>query len=670
MKRPLVLATIFLILGILTRQYVENTAVIALFFSCIALGSLLLRNLYKFNGAFVFILLFVAGFVSFQVNTKPDKSLEPFLGKGCTITGTVLEKNRTASGRYKLEIRVDKVLKGGALHHVKAKVQATMMQDEIVEVSDVITFDGQLSSLEPRKNLGGFDEYSYLRARGISYKTFLYGLEVTGKEEGLRNTLNSISSRISKVYDNVLEHQEAGIMKAMILGDTSGLSEEIQELYRVAGVYHIISISGLHIAMLAIFVEMLLRRIVGRRYSGVLTIFFLVFYTMLTGMAVATVRSTIMYTVIISGDLIRRDSDTLSSTAFAATLLLLYQPLFLWDIGFLYSFAAIAGLACFNREFTESFRSINKNMPKLVIDVFAASIAATLATIPIAAFYFYNFMPYGVLANILIVPASSALVVLGFVVGVVGVFAEPVAIFLAGSVYVILKAYEYICGFFASLPFATILTGSLSLWFIVLWYVALVSYALRKLKIFYTALVVLVSASVIFSFMPKPSEINILSVSEGECIVYADDSYVIVVDGGGKNSYALENFLNYRGIDKVDAYIGLHGKFTEAEGMVSLLAERGLSDIFASEQLYNLNFYAEKYKIPYHELSSGSAFKTGYLEFSTYEKTENELGIKLKVDKWLFDVNNNMAQPVNIENNGGITLTINQDEIKVKKVIN
>jgi ComEC/Rec2-related protein len=228
---------------------------------------------------------------------------------------------------------------------------------------------------------------------------------------------------------------------AMLLGWETALTTEVSEPFMRSGTMHIFAISGLHIALIAgIFVALLRALALPRIWCGVLVIPVLWFYTAATGWQASAIRSTVMMSVILLGWSMARPASLLNSLAVAACLILVWQPEQLFQAGFQLSFFVVLGIALLSPPI-EKFRvrmfQLDPLVPYalrpwwqragarggvLVWKAFATSLAAFIGSVPLIAHYFHLFTPGSLLANLVVVPASTLALISGLGALVTGEF--------------------------------------------------------------------------------------------------------------------------------------------------------------------------------------------------------------------------------------------------------
>ncbi|WP_323715470.1 ComEC/Rec2 family competence protein [Paracoccus aminovorans] len=243
--------------------------------------------------------------------------------------------------------------------------------------------------------------------------------------------LHRLRMSLSESMQTRIGGQAGAVSSALVTGDRSGISEATNEIMRASNLYHIISISGLHMSMLAGFVYAALR-LVGATAQGVLGLRRLpvhklaaagalaaaALYLWLSGGGVATERSFIMVAVMLLAIMADRRAVSLRTVAIAAILVLAMAPEALTEPGFQMSFAATVALILVQ----EPWLKLSPHLPwwiRPAAMLVLSSAVASIATSPIAAIHFGRMAHYGMLANLLVVPVVGILVMPGAVLAAV-----------------------------------------------------------------------------------------------------------------------------------------------------------------------------------------------------------------------------------------------------------
>lgn len=232
-----------------------------------------------------------------------------------------------------------------------------------------------------------------------------------------------------KVY-NVLAQPEAGIVTALLNGQRAGISQATTNSLQASGLQHIISISGLHVGLMAgvvfYFVRLLLAcsmtlalRLPIKKIAAMVAMVAIILYMFIVGLSPPTVRSVIMTSIVLLAIIVDREAINLRIVAIAAILILVWQPESVLDIGFQLSFAAVVGLVAFFQA-TQSFwrhetwqSSILMKIMRVFLMTIATSLIATFATAPLTLVHFQKIPVLSMLANILATPAITFLIMPG-----------------------------------------------------------------------------------------------------------------------------------------------------------------------------------------------------------------------------------------------------------------
>ena len=286
---------------------------------------------------------------------------------------------------------------------------------EKIQYGDRILFKRKLESIKNSGNPGAFDYKRYATFQQLFHTVFLKPSDFVALIDKQTNPVNELIFYLQKNILRVLRHHitgsaESGIAEALLIGYKEDLDKDLVQAYSNTGVVHIIAISGLHIGLIYVMLVWLFARLpLVKRLKWLqlpLILISLWLFTLLTGASASVLRSTVMFTFIIIGQHAGKKTSIYNSLAVSAFLLLLYNPFFLWDAGFLLSYLAVLGIVAFQKPIYNWFYVSNKWIDK-VWQMIAVSLAAQLFTFPICLYYFHQFPNYFLITNIIAVPLSS-----------------------------------------------------------------------------------------------------------------------------------------------------------------------------------------------------------------------------------------------------------------------
>ena len=227
----------------------------------------------------------------------------------------------------------------------------------------------------------------------------------------------------AKLLDRLSESGVDGsvyaVVAAMTLGDKSQLTKELRDTYAVSGASHILALSGLHLGIIYTLLSLLLSRRRWQVISQVVIIVCIWLFVFLVGMSASVVRSAVMITVYALLSLGHRDKMSVNTLAFAAIVMLLFNPKSLFDVGFQLSFMAVLAILLFYPLF-ESVLSqqflFGHRLFRWLWTTLAVSCAAQIGVAPLIAYYFGRFSCYFLLTNLVVVPAATLILYLSLLV--------------------------------------------------------------------------------------------------------------------------------------------------------------------------------------------------------------------------------------------------------------
>ncbi|MBC3540309.1 ComEC/Rec2 family competence protein [Rufibacter sediminis] len=320
--------------------------------------------------------------------------------------------------------RVEAVRAGGKWYPAQGQVAVFLphsAQADALMYGQQLLVQGALTLPAAPANPFQFDYRRYLTLKHIQWQAYL--------PEGTWLTLGydppsavvALSLKIRKQLENAFrEHlpakREVTIANALVLGVQDDLDAALRNAYARTGTMHVLAVSGLHVGLLYGVLLFSLKPL-RRGKTSKLLIFLLVvglvwFYAFVTGVSASVLRSVCMFSLVEVGLLLRRKSSVMNTLAVVALGLLLYEPNYLFDVGFQLSFLAVAGIVLLQPLFLQLWYPRPKAV-RVVWELLAISIAAQLATFPLSLYYFHQFPVYFWVANLLAVPLSSGALYLG-----------------------------------------------------------------------------------------------------------------------------------------------------------------------------------------------------------------------------------------------------------------
>ncbi|MBR2187235.1 MAG: DNA internalization-related competence protein ComEC/Rec2 [Lachnospiraceae bacterium] len=540
---------------------------------------------------------------------------------------------------------------------------------ELPKTGSSVTVKGEFSLFNSATNPGEFDLREYYHIRGIEYRLFKGHILSCGKKyHVLKEALFIFRLSLSRVYDRLLSDRDSGVLKAMILGDRTGIDPGVKSLYQENGIAHALSISGLHISILGYGLYRLLKRIgVRLKISVSFCVTFIYLYALMTGGSTSTVRAMIMFGVCLFSDIVGRSFDLLSALSLSLMIILFTDPLYIYDAGFMLSFGSVLGIALICPMLREGLPFGNSR----ILSGAEASLSVTLFTLPVTLYFFYEVPLYSVFLNLLVVPLMGILVVSAILAGVLGLFILILGIPWGFICHIILILYERGCLFFRSLPGAGMVIGRPGSRKIFLYYLLMLILCVTYRKVKKKGkkrmqrmipVMLLFLPLIFFINTYRGVSYTMLDIGQGDCnVVTGRNKKTVIIDCGSSSEenigkYRVIPFLKYMGISTVDVMVVTHADRDHISGFEEILdmgEEREVNikklimpgTALKDRESAALAEKAEKAGLEVCYINSGGTLKSGDMEFSCLwpdrgfsAEDRNETSTVLKLETEGFSV--------------------------------
>ena len=326
---------------------------------------------------------------------------------------------REKSVKVEAEVLQDadnKIVKGTVLLYLQPSAGAGALR-----YGDLLLVHTHLSRILPPCNPDAFDNQLYMRRRGIYYMGFVR--EEAWKRFGsapanpLKSVAQKARNRLTDIYvTSGMSGDELGILKAILLGDDDTLDPELKASYASAGVSHILCVSGMHVGVIFMIINFLLKPLdlfrTSRIVKTVLVLLVIWHYAHITGLAPSVTRSATMFTFVVVGQLLRRHTNVFHSLFASAFILLVINPLLLFEVGFQLSYLAVSGIVLFQPKLSALY-NCRTRVGKYFWELLTVSIAAQIGTSPISIYYFAQFPNYFILSNLSVIALSFVVIITG-----------------------------------------------------------------------------------------------------------------------------------------------------------------------------------------------------------------------------------------------------------------
>lgn len=315
------------------------------------------------------------------------------------------------------------------------------------------------SKIEPIRNVSipdAFDFVSYMRNQGILYKCHFdseTNYHIAGHENTLRYYANQIKENIvTEIRKLELNETTTSFIITLFTGDKKFIDQDTREIFSSAGIAHCLAISGLHIMILAFILGLILKPLVWmnyRNWSFVISILVIWAFTYMTGLSSSAIRASIMTTLLFSAMIIHRKYSIVNSLFISATIIIIFNPYALFDIGFQMSYSAVLGIICFAKIFTFGTKD---TLLRKASEILAVTIAAQIGTFLLILYYFNSLSVSFFISNLIIIPILPIfilVVLLTLIISSFGIIIIP----LTKGIDFIYSIFNNIAEFSSSIPY-------------------------------------------------------------------------------------------------------------------------------------------------------------------------------------------------------------------------
>jgi competence protein ComEC len=418
----------------------------------------LVNHLFGFPLSYAF---FLCGLMLYTNEKKQLSDLEPVTGEYlCSLSEYPEEKENS----YRVIVRIYATLTGNSPVQVNGSMMIYFRKDSLINSllpGDFLKIRCNPKPIASRGNPYEFNYRFYMENHGIKYYSMSGADDIINhalpSHRKLRHKALMIREKIIDMYrQRGITGDRLALVAAITLGQKSMLDPEQKQVFIKAGVMHIMAVSGLHAVILSLFIFNMLFFMKGKLnlLRIIITILLLWAFAFVTGLTPSVLRATIMFSLLQAGMLMKRNVNSINSVLASAVILIVIHPSVLFDAGFLLSYAAVIFIICFYRDFY-----LNLTFRSWAVDKIWQSAAVTIiaqaGTLPLTISLFNRFPTWFIFTNIIIVPLSSFLIIVGCLVPLTYPFkfiSEP----LASLLNYLTGLTETLTEKAASLPLSTI----------------------------------------------------------------------------------------------------------------------------------------------------------------------------------------------------------------------
>ena len=441
----------------------------------------------------------------------------------------------------------------------KEKIKVTYYGDIDYKLGDYIKVNGNLTKPYNNTIFNLFNYNKYLLSNKIYY---ILKADNIIKIKDNKNILYKIKNNI---YERIDKLKSKDYVKTFILGDKQDLSGEILSSYQQNGVSHLLAISGMHISLLVVILSKILKKF---KYSYFIISIFLIFYAFLTNFTPSVLRAVFLY--------VFKKIDKKNLILLITSFMLFYNPYYIYNVGFLFSFVISFYLIYFGN-LTKKFRNY-------FVKLFMTSTICFIASIPIMInnFYYINIM--SPLINVLFVPFISLIIFPLSLLTLIFPILDNILLFLLN----IMESLTLFCNNFN----INLIMAKIPFYLFIIYYI-IITFIFIKPKYFYVLIIILIIHNNI-KYFNKNSYLTILDVGQGDSILLEIKDKNILIDTGG-NMFSDYNIAQNKlipyfkslGIKKINYLILTHGDYDHMGESINLIKGFKVDNVIFNHDSYN-----------------------------------------------------------------------------------
>ncbi|MDP5027211.1 MAG: ComEC family competence protein, partial [Flavobacterium sp.] len=381
----------------------------------------LLQN--TFFGITTYLLAFTLGMMSFYIhsdlnskNHYSKKSIEETNSIRAIVTTTLKPNEKYNKYFISLSHFNDSVASG------KILLYAPKTNNKTLHSGDEIWLNNAVYPIPKAFNPYQFDYSNYLEKQNVFHQIYTREnqIKIIQTHKTIGFYIENLRDNLSKSFDiHHFEPKTKAIIDALILGQRLELDKETIADYSNAGVIHILAISGLHISIIYFFIVFLLKPLKRVRFGAeiqlLLVLSILWLFALLTGLPASVTRAVTLFSFISIGTYFNQPKAIYNALAISAFLILLVKPNAIFDIGFQLSYAAVLSIVLF-QPFYKKFYFTENKIGIYLTDIVLVSLAAQIGVLPLSLYYFNQLPLLFLLANLVIIPLSTAVLVGGIII--------------------------------------------------------------------------------------------------------------------------------------------------------------------------------------------------------------------------------------------------------------
>lgn len=421
-----------------------------------------------------------------HINYKYD-NLYLGLEKGDFI-GVIQSQSEKTEYNTKYKIKVQSI--NGDFKYKNTNLYLTINNNlEELEYGDLVSFKGEYIKPEEQRNHGGFSYKEYLKTLKIYGTVKCIETKIDIYEKNKANIISLKLNELSKIMKEntykLFKEEEANLLIGILLGDTTGINDDVKDDFRNSSLIHILAVSGSHINYIILSLLYINNKTnLNKRIGSVITIIVLLLFMFLVGFTPSVLRSVLMGITIIISKLVYKKLDIINSVSFSALILLIINPFNIINTGFLLSYGGTIGIVSLSSNIKKVLikekeekslitvkRQFINNLIKSITEILALTISAQIIIMPIIARLFNTVSLTFFISNLITSPLMGVITILGFITIFISFISISISKVLSMILTILLKFLFIIADFFGGMKISKIYVITIPIAVILVYYI-------------------------------------------------------------------------------------------------------------------------------------------------------------------------------------------------------
>ncbi|MCX6280768.1 MAG: ComEC/Rec2 family competence protein [Bacteroidetes bacterium] len=376
------------------------------------------------TGSIILLSFFSSGFQLAQIRKESANGHSPEFDSNIILLVRVSDCPSIRSGTSKVIVNLVSSRDSGHWRSLNTKIYLTIYGNKTTSAPEYGHFYmlyGRPVTLKFFRAEHSFNFREYLYNKGVRYEIncradHCFPLPCI-KRKTPEEFAFALRDKLLRIFrDKGLDGQEFSVAAALLLGYVNEIDSSLKSAFAASGTMHILSVSGMHVGIIFLFLETILSFLIKSRYGIYLKllveILFIWAYAAVTGFSPAVLRAATCLSFLIAGKAIKRKPEMMNVISASVFFLLIMDPAIITDLGFQLSYLAVIGIVIMYKPIYDLYVT-RYWLPGKIWALVAVSIAAQIATFPLCIYYFHRFPNYFILSNLIIVPLSNGIILFG-----------------------------------------------------------------------------------------------------------------------------------------------------------------------------------------------------------------------------------------------------------------